>query len=76
MSSNKWISVKDRLPKSGVATGILFFFEDGIYNLMLSGHFNLDRAEFKSHMITVKLKDVTHWQPLPDPPKTSLSSSR
>ena len=73
-----WISVDDRLPESGV--DVLCINERGA---QMVG--NIEKAEFIATGLDVKsdrldlcyrayqnfsqLSDVTHWMPLPEPPK-------
>ena len=63
---SKWISVKDRLPK----TGERVLATDGF---MVGEGFRNDKNEFCRYYASswkdVLGDDVTHWMPLPDPPK-------
>ena len=62
----EWISVKDRLPKDGVR--VLALHDDGIIRIGISrGYFPsiVSRTNTKSFGIA----EVTHWMPLPQPPK-------
>ena len=72
----KWISVKDRLPESGVGWTM-------VYGCILSrwsvqpGFYDRQRKEWLSRFFNgyedeegyAPLEGVTHWQPLPAPPK-------
>jgi hypothetical protein len=65
----KWISVKDRLPQQMDEDYLVVVKnknkEGGIYLF--------DMANFTSDGIWVKSntwEDVTHWKPLPEPPKS------
>ena len=63
----EWISVEDRLPESGQCVLINSKnggVAEGAY-LSAKGHFEQWRWN------SIK-KDVTHWQPLPEPPKDIL----
>ena len=62
----EWISVKDRVPKDGVR--VLALHDDGIIRIGISrGYFPsiVSRTNTKSFGIA----EVTHWMPLPQPPK-------
>jgi hypothetical protein len=60
---SKWISVKDRLPK---------FYGD--YAIYQKGRINSSAGNFTVDNVWkwrgIQVKDVTHWQELPKPPKT------
>lgn len=65
----KWISVKDRIPQEGkfvlVCTKgcvprVALFHNDDPYYYFLS-----------PDCMRVQFKDITHWQPLPEPPGES-----
>lgn len=63
---NEWISVEERLPEAGTP-------------VLISAHGWIDRAELSGGMFWSQhpifcygeygRPDVTHWMPLPDPPK-------
>ena len=63
MSSTDWISVKDRLPEIS-----------GYYQVYAKGGQDVadyirgcgKQAGFMNHRLTY---NITHWQPLPEPPK-------
>ncbi len=58
----EWISVKDRMPENGVR--VLTACDDGIVRLGISKGgfpFVVNRAH--------QFSGVTHWMPLPEPPK-------
>lgn len=60
---SKWISVKDRLPKIGQR--VILFDSNGFGSLsgrLLSAGWYLERELDLS-------ANITHWQPLPEPPK-------
>lgn len=58
----KWVSVEDRLPEDGVR--VLTACDDGVVRLGISkGGF--PSVVNRSH----RFSDVTHWMPLPEPPK-------
>lgn len=63
----EWISVKDRLPELGIPVAIL-----------LDGNYMLPDIAYRSSKIrgnpwcsryAVRVDSVTHWMPLPEPPK-------
>ena len=63
---NPWISVKDRLPEHGepVWCGGVYLtgdFLQGVGDLKNHGKFDVYNPNFQF--------EVTHWQPLPEPPK-------
>ena len=61
---SKWISVKEKLPSDGS----YLLFSDGTQIGM--GWFNHARKEFIQVNTWADMTDwVTHWQPLPKPPK-------
>lgn len=58
-NQDKWISVKDELPEDGEY--VLGYYYNGCDIFQFNGGFfliNLNRN-----------RDITHWQPLPNPPK-------
>ena len=59
---SKWISVKDRLPQVGL--DVLFVCENKQYGV---GAYSDTYRDFFSGQFSVK--NVTHWMPLPQPPK-------
>ncbi len=73
----KWISVKDRLPEDKVE---VLFYEKwcgvpgvGYYSEKCED-WNADTEFVEAYgnsyvLSTIESEDVTHWMPLPDPPK-------
>jgi hypothetical protein len=75
-AAQQWISVKDRLPEEGVGWTM-------VYGCILSrwsvqpGFYDRQREEWISRFINgyedeegyARLESVTHWMPLPAPPK-------
>jgi len=59
----EWISVKDQLPKS--PKFVIAYKKNG---LVLGLYFGADK-EFRYGEIS-QTNQVTHWMPLPSPPKT------
>ncbi len=61
---SNWISVKDKLPESRIPV----LLSDGYQ--MCIGWFNTQRKEFIQVNTWDNLTElVTHWMPLPEPPK-------
>ena len=66
----EWISVEDRLPSIGET--VIFFGVAGVMVGFFSGH-NTRHSVWKSHSGYVLWDDeVTHWMPLPEPPKEGV----
>jgi hypothetical protein len=61
---SKWISVDERLPKSHKA--VMWCLKD---NFMAVGSFDDEQRGVFVDACFFKLKEVTHWMPLPEPPK-------
>ena len=57
---NGWISIKDRLPEAG--SYVLVYLDFGY------GYSITTNSYIKSGFVTCE-KEVTHWMPLPEPPK-------
>lgn len=63
----EWVSVKDRLPKDG--QDVLAYLNDGEETRIAPCNYS-NGVWFDSVMnCAVVLQDVTHWMPLPPPPK-------
>lgn len=60
---NEWISVKERLPEEG--EDVLAYLGEGIFGIcwLLKDGYWETRDSF------LYPDDVTHWMPLPEPPK-------
>jgi hypothetical protein len=72
-NQDKWISVKDRLPDSGQR---VWLYGEGMYESVFRfwgvGYNGNPKPYFSelSNRSSIGLdEDVTHWQPLPNPPK-------
>ena len=62
----EWISVNDRLPEDGVR--VLAAHDDGVVRIgICRGYFPAVMS--KKHEKAFEYAEVTHWMPLPDPPK-------
>jgi len=61
-----WVPVTERLPEDGVR--VLALHDDGVVRIGISrGYF--PAVVTKSHTKTFGFAEVTHWMPLPQPPK-------
>ena len=62
----EWISVDDRLPEDGVR--VLAAHDDGVVRIgICRGYFPAVMS--KKHEKAFGFAEVTHWMPLPQPPK-------
>ena len=63
---SKWISCKDKMPEDGV--NVLIYAGNRMISLAWydkdMGYFYICDSDYKYNSL-----DVTHWQPLPEPPK-------
>lgn len=65
MNDNGWISVEDRLPRYGERVLVINEAVKGGYNM-----YNVGVTVREPHLnFTFWGHKVTHWQPLPEPPK-------
>ncbi len=70
-----WISVEDRLPESRDDTVLVYFSEtDGIETVHIQDYFDditagLDSDGNQLYSKWYISQNVTHWMPLPEPPK-------
>lgn len=67
MQERQWISVKNRLPERRVQVLVTDGFDIDTGNLSVNGWWHLDDS-----ISCDCLDDVTHWMPLPEPPKEDL----
>ena len=68
MSEFKWISVEDELPEP--ETVVLAAFDDGEICTLWQEWKNMTEADkFEYAATDWHLQHVTHWMPLPEPPK-------
>ena len=63
----EWISVKDRLPENNQWT--LCFMKDKSFGTFRVFQWNYIDWQWNDGNERCKEKDVTHWMPLPQPPK-------
>lgn len=61
---DRWISVEDRLPATRKT--VLIYDE---YEGVSAGYYDSDYAKFRSIEDVYRSCNVTHWQPIPEPPK-------
>lgn len=70
---DKWISVSERLPEP--ETDVLVAFDDGEITSLWQNWSNLittednDPLEYIVDIMSGEYHTVTHWMPLPEPPK-------
>ena len=70
MTANKWISVGDRLPEIGDEVLVLTEFKDiRIYSYMRIDQETADVVWEDDYGHWEEIASVTHWMPLPEPPK-------
>ena len=63
MENNNWISVKDKLPKT--YTEVLAWVNNKEYPIIATW----DGTNWSDNIVDYTNWDITHWQPLPEPPK-------
>jgi hypothetical protein len=69
---NEWISVEDRLPNNGI--NILMFMKNKTHSWSQIGCYDSTHNDWcvcneqLDHVEKDFYEDVTHWQPLPEPP--------
>ncbi len=68
----EWISVKDRLPEN--KSNVLFFTNGFTKNVMRMGNFYLEDSFGRKNQFCdgafFPIEFISHWMPLPEPPKT------
>ena len=73
---SEWISVKDRLPESQADVLVVAFWHER-WQTMMGWHSDMGK---KWRVITPHGErepgGVTHWMPLPDPPKEGFETDR
>lgn len=60
----KWISVKERLPEDGQR--VVGIAENGMTGIM---DYKNDGTPFAARIFGVYFSNITHWLPMPEPPK-------
>lgn len=67
----QWISVKDRLPDNGTSVIIIRFNNGMFFEPDIAGFLNGEFVPDTSLSDDVEFNDkwITHWMPLPEPPK-------
>ena len=63
----RWISVKDRLPEPDTKVLVYGRNEYGVY--CITCHYSAHRKWLYHNRTTADGKTITHWMPLPEPPK-------
>ncbi len=72
---NGWVSVKDRLPNANQGWVTVYGANWGFRWMVQPGFYDVETKEWLSRFIKndeeeyCALEAVTHWQPLPEPPK-------
>jgi hypothetical protein len=71
---NDWRSVKDELPEFGERVLIVSFFPSGHRDMRVANMFQCRNEETGEETTSwtnpVRNETITHWMPLPEPPKT------
>jgi hypothetical protein len=68
MSEDKWISVKDRLPKEGERVLVTIEFDKPNFRGERR-KISIDKVQCGCWLLEWADETITHWQPLPDLPK-------
>lgn len=67
-AERRWISVEERLPEAGDTCYVMRHCPDG-WDYQIASYKKYFFAPWFSEILATELKHVTHWQPLPEPPK-------
>lgn len=74
---SEWISVEDRLPDISHEEYLIWPHHDVNYSCEYIAYFDgnnwIAECEDTYHYYDYKLKNITHWMPLPEPPKEKPS---
>lgn len=65
---NEWVSVKDRMPKS-CGTYLVRVGKDGFNPQTKTAYWLASKKVWKGAEAYSVITDVSHWMPLPEPPK-------
>jgi len=69
-NQSKWISVEDELPKNEGSYLVFIYRPETVWhNKQVIAYFNLDTDGKYYWNLNPVIHGVTHWQPLPEPPK-------
>ena len=68
----QWVSTQEELPND-MEDILIFNEEDGAEHI---GYFFAAKRQFIRYLDGENIEKVTHWMPLPKPPKFGLSSLR
>lgn len=69
-ASSKWISVEERLPEDDVIVLVWYASEYGSYGMGFANFAKQFGTDTQGDTFTPKgMKEITHWMPLPQPPR-------
>lgn len=70
MKRGGWISVKERLPLVGEVVWICYQLDDGNQDIEIAYYAGGPYFSLQYREVIFRIEEITHWQPLPKPPKT------